>query len=123
MARNPKCRKVCKLPSCCRFNSSDDSDVQDKDLVQDEITMSVEEYETIRLIDYTGLTQEECASQMHVSRTTVQRIYNDARNKLSRFLVDGTGLNISGGSYELCSKGSCPKSSIPCKVNSILEEK
>lgn len=117
MARNPKCRKVCQMPSCCRFNSLNDS----KDDIKDEIIiMSVEEYETIRLIDYAGLTQEECASQMHVSRTTIQRIYNDARNKLAVFLVEGTGLNISGGSYELCSKGSCHKRSIPCKVNSIL---
>ncbi|MGB5822808.1 MAG: DUF134 domain-containing protein [Proteocatella sp.] len=120
MARNPKCRKVCQMPSCCRFNSLSDSS---SDIENEVVIMSVEEYETIRLIDYTGLTQEECASQMHISRTTVQRIYNDARNKLSIFLVEGTRLNISGGSYELCSKGSCHKDSRPCKVNPILDKK
>ncbi len=119
MARNPKCRKVCQMPSCCRFNSLNDSE---SDIKRDSIIMSVEEYETIRLIDYTGLTQEECATQMHVSRTTVQRIYNDARIKMSIFLVEGTGLNISGGSYELCNKGSCHNHSVPCKVNSIINE-
>jgi predicted DNA-binding protein (UPF0251 family) len=36
--------------------------------------MTVEEYETIRLIDLLGYMQEQCADQMHVARTTVQRI-------------------------------------------------
>ena len=49
--------------------------------IDGEITMALEEYETIRLIDYEGLTQEECSERMNVARTTVQRIYSDARKK------------------------------------------
>jgi len=68
----------------------------------DFILMSVEEYETIRLIDLEGLTQEECAESMAVARTTVQRIYNDARRKLADSLVNGSVIRIEGGNYRLC---------------------
>lgn len=64
--------------------------------------MTVEEYETIRLIDLEGLTQEECSEIMEVARTTVQRIYNDARRKLADSLVNGAVLKIEGGDYRLC---------------------
>ena len=63
--------------------------------------MALEEYETIRLIDYEGLTQEECSERMNVARTTVQRIYSDARKKLAQLLVEGRPLRIEGGDYKL----------------------
>lgn len=66
------------------------------------IIMAVEEYETIRLIDHEGLTQEECAERMNVARTTVQGIYSEARKKLADFLVHGGVLRIEGGDYKLC---------------------
>lgn len=68
----------------------------------DAVLMTVEEYESIRLIDYEGFTQEECAGYMKISRTTVQLIYNKARKKLSIALVEGKTLRISGGEYKLC---------------------
>jgi len=64
--------------------------------------MSVDEYETIRLIDLQGFTQEECADQMNIARTTVQGIYNEARKKLADTLVNGKVLRIEGGDYQLC---------------------
>ena len=70
--------------------------------------MTLDEYEAIRLIDLLDCTQEECAQQMGVARTTVQAVYNQARRKLAQMLVDGRRLEIQGGDYELCPhSGSC----------------
>ena len=66
-----------------------------------EIIMQVEEYETIRLIDLEGLTQEECAERMDVARATVQKIYFDARKKIADSIINGNVLRIEGGDYRL----------------------
>jgi predicted DNA-binding protein (UPF0251 family) len=69
--------------------------------------MSVDEYEAIRLIDLEGFTQEECATQMKVARTTVQGIYAQARAKIAQSLVKGKTLQIEGGDYRLCQGLAC----------------
>jgi predicted DNA-binding protein (UPF0251 family) len=66
------------------------------------IEMSIDELETIKLIDYSGYNQEEAAKQMNVARTTVQRIYEIARKKVSQCLIDGSVLVIEGGHVVLC---------------------
>lgn len=63
------------------------------------INMTIEEYETIRLIDEKGLNQAQCAEEMGVGRTTAQRIYNNARKKIAECLVYGKVLQIEGGDY------------------------
>ncbi len=97
MSRPRKRRRVCNLPQISLFGPLKPGD-QEKGL----ITMTIDEYETIRLIDHEGMTQEECSQRMNVARTTVQRIYNDARTKLSEALVNGKLLKIEGGDYKLC---------------------
>ena len=97
MARPMKRRKVCSLPRNNRFgplNSPTDK--------KNHVIMTVDEYETIRLIDLEGFTQEECASQMNIARSTVQGIYIKARKKLAESLVNGKVLLIEGGEYRLC---------------------
>jgi len=97
MPRPRKWRKVCCLPESNRFGPLN-SPINQEHFV----TMTVDEYESIRLIDLQGFTQEECAEQMNIARTTVQRIYNDARKKLAETLVNGKVLRIEGGDYKLC---------------------
>lgn len=96
MPRPRKWRRVCCLPDSAAFGPVGSESATER------VVMSVDEYETIRLIDQMGYTQEECAAQMNVARTTVQGIYNDARKKLADVLVNGKALVIQGGDYVLC---------------------
>jgi len=95
--RPRKWRKVCCLPDSSRFGPLDHFGDEEA-----AVFMTVDEYEAIRLIDLSGLTQEECAGQMNISRTTVQGIYDEARKKLAESLVNGKILIIGGGEYQLC---------------------
>lgn len=101
MPRPKKRRRVCRLPDYNRYGplgmKNDNPQIE----------MSIDEYETIRLIDYERMTQEECASLMNVARTTVQGIYESARIKLAKSLVDGNGLIIQGGHYKVCEDDPC----------------
>ncbi len=63
--------------------------------------MTLDEFETLRLIDYMGVTQKKCAEEMEVARTTVTAIYDSARKKVADCLVNGKQLVISGGNYRL----------------------
>jgi predicted DNA-binding protein (UPF0251 family) len=97
MARPMKWRKVCCLPESNKFGPLDRGAH-----TQDNVSMTVDEYETIRLIDLEGFTQEECSKKMNVARTTVQGIYTEARRKIAESLVNGKVLLIEGGEYRLC---------------------
>ncbi len=96
MARPMKWRKVCCLPENSKFGPLDSR------RAKNDVIMTVDEYETIRLIDLEGFTQQECADQMNIARTTVQGIYAGARRKLAESLVNGKVLFIEGGEYRLC---------------------
>lgn len=97
MARPVKQRKVCGLPKNKEFGPLSG---QDKEGF---VNLSVDEYETIRLIDFEGLNQEDCSIQMNIARTTVQGIYSDARRKVAEAIVEGKKLLIDGGHYRICS--------------------
>ncbi len=96
MARPCRCRRIKKFPDHWSFVCQDGED-------SEEIILTLDEYETIRLIDLEGLTQEECAASMGVSRTTVTAIYDSARKKLAKHLIEGKTLKIAGGSYSIVS--------------------
>ena len=78
------------------------------------VTLALDEYEAIRLIDLEGLQQEQAAQAMGVGRATVQAIYTSARRKLADCVVHGKLLAIGGGDVELCPgrehcrRGGCP---------------
>ena len=114
MPRPSKEKRVCRLPAWERFAPETDRRLNSEALNLHQLTMTVDEYETIRLMDYLGYTQEECARQMEVGRTTVQAVYSEARKKLARFLVEGSRLEISGGCFRLCGGGGCIQGKYGC---------
>lgn len=104
MPRPVKCRKICGMPKKCSFGPLDGCTSEEL------VMMTVDEYETIRLIDALDYNQERCAKQMGVARTTVQAVYNSARKKLAESLVEGKPLVIEGGNYAVCpDSGKCCK--------------
>lgn len=96
MSRPTKCRKVCNLPTIQGFAPGEVGKNTKA------VILTIDEYETIRLIDREGFSQEECSASMQVARTTVQQIYTCARRKLATAIVDGIPIRIEGGNYQVC---------------------
>ncbi len=65
--------------------------------VLEEVNLTLDEFEALRLADHEGLYQEAAAEQMGISRPTFSRLVAEARRKVARFLVRGTALKIEGG--------------------------
>ena len=91
MPRPRKCRRVCAMPENQGFEPLGK---QGECCGNKIVKMSIDEYETIRLIDWEKLTQVQCAEQMGIARTTVTGIYDSARTKLADALIHGKMLKI-----------------------------
>lgn len=102
MARPIRCRRICFEP---KYSSFAPCGIRQTE----QVLLSVDEFEAIRLIDYEKRTHEQCARQMGVSRTTVTEMYERARGKIADCIVSGKTLYISGGNYTLCD-GSAQRS-------------
>lgn len=105
LARPVKRRRICSEPDY-------DSFVPQGIPSCETIMLSIDEYETIRIIDLERCTQEQCAKQMDVARTTVTALYESARGKIADSIVNGKRLLISGGQYSICeglSQNCCNK--------------
>lgn len=96
MPRPPKCRRVTFLPEITYFKPAG---VPLRFL--DEVILSVEEAEAIRLKDLEGLEQEKGAERMNVSRPTFQRVLASARHKIADSLLNGKAIRIEGGNFEM----------------------
>jgi predicted DNA-binding protein (UPF0251 family) len=69
-----------------------------------EVCLSIEEAEAIRLKDLEGLEQEQCAQSMRVSRPTFARILVSARRKMADAMLNGKAIRIDGGNFEMDSR-------------------
>jgi len=96
MSRPPKCRRVAFLPGVTYFKPAG---IPLRAL--EEVRLSVEEAEAIRLKDLEGLEQEQGAEKMNVSRPTFQRILASARLKMADALLNGKAIRIEGGNFEM----------------------
>jgi len=69
--------------------------------VLEEVVLTVDEFEALRLADLEGLYQEQGAEKMKVSRQTFGRIIDSAHKKVAEALVQGKALKIGGGEFEM----------------------
>lgn len=67
----------------------------------EEVTMTVDEFEALRLADLEGLYQEQAAERMGISRPTFGRIVESAHRKVADALVNSKALNIEGGEVKM----------------------
>lgn len=111
MARPRKSRLVHSMPPCEGFIPVGYQQSKGHETV----VMTIDEYETIRLIDYGKLNQEICAAHMGISRSTVTNIYESARFKLADALIHEKVLLIEGGDYDIYAENK--------KIGRMEEEK
>lgn len=104
MPRPKRCRRICGYPEFWSFAPEEREDGEQS---AEAILLTLDEYEAIRLIDLERMSQEQCAQEMDVARTTVTAIYEGARRKLADALVNGRRLLISGGRYRFA-EGTAP---------------
>lgn len=91
-----QCR-LCAMPGCDRFGPQSGDGFK-----RQTIRMALDEFGSIRLIDLEHMTQEPCAVQMKVARTTAQVILGHARAKLAECPVHEKKLHIKVGDSVLC---------------------
>lgn len=96
MPRPRQCRRVGQLPQATYYKPRG---VPLRALEQ--VGLTVDELEAIRLADLEGLYQEAAAEQMNVSRQTFGRILEAAHRKVADALVNGKALSIEGGPIEV----------------------
>jgi uncharacterized protein len=91
MPRPFKCRRVCGTPGADYFKPRGIplSDLQ-------EIDLTLDEFEAIRLADLEGLYQEDAAKKMDISRQTFGNIIASAHKKIADAIVNGKALRIAG---------------------------
>jgi len=102
LPRPPKTRRVGLIPSITYFNPTGASALE-----ADVIRLGLDEWEALRLKDYMGLDQNDCARYMNLTQSTFQRILTSARLKLTSVVVEGKPLRIEGGNYEVINRWSC----------------
>jgi predicted DNA-binding protein (UPF0251 family) len=73
------------------------------------VTIPLEGFEAMRLVDAESLSQEEAAERMDVSRPTLSRILAAARGAVARAMSEGMAIRIEGGDYEIA------PGPIPCR--------
>jgi predicted DNA-binding protein (UPF0251 family) len=89
MSRPKKCRCITCTPNASYFKP------RGIPLIHlEEVSLSLDELEAIRLADHEGCYHKDAATRMKVSRATFGRILNKARNKVAEAIVDGKALRI-----------------------------
>ena len=70
----------------------------------EEVVLTADEVEAIRLKDRDNMEQEEAAKKMNISQPTFFRLLDSARKKIADALINGKAIKIEGGHYKLFKK-------------------
>ncbi|NNF99831.1 MAG: DUF134 domain-containing protein [Desulfobacteraceae bacterium] len=73
----------------------------------EEVCLTVDERESIRLADFMGLSHEEAGQCMGVSRATFGRIVQRARKIVADALIHGKAINVEGGNFRIVEDSRC----------------
>lgn len=65
----------------------------------DEVVLTIDEFEALRLADLKAHSHEEAAAKMKISRATFGRIIEKARQTLVGAIVNGKAIRIEGGNF------------------------
>ncbi len=90
MSRPCKQRRVRGRPNSKHFKPAG---IPAKEL--QEIELTLDEFEAIRLIDFEKTPQEQASQKMQVSQPTLSRILQSARNKLADAIINGKSIKIN----------------------------
>ncbi|MFC2103724.1 DUF134 domain-containing protein [Bacteroidota bacterium] len=96
MPRPEKIRKICHPPLMKGFKPYGIPSCK-----IETIRLTFEEYESIRLVNYEMLSQDEAAEKMNISRPTLTRVYNKALKNITKAFIEGKAIEIKGGNYNL----------------------
>lgn len=100
MARPQKCRRVAAHPQVSYFKPRGIPMVQ-----LEEVRLTVDEREALRLADLDNLSYEVAGRRMGVSRATFGRILQRARRAMTDALIHGKAIKIEGGHYQVVDEG------------------
>lgn len=102
MPRPFSCRRVAGSPAAAVFKPVG---IPVREL--EEVVMTLDEFEALRLASLDGLYQEQAAARMNISRPTFSRIVESAHRKIADALVHGKALRIEGGPVQLRGRACC----------------
>jgi len=108
MARPRKCRRIGFVPRCYKFKPAG---VPGSEL--EEVLITLDELEAVRLADLEQLYQEDAAQKMEISRQSFGLIIATARKKIADSIINGKLLKVEQVDFSSDLNADCPK----CKDN------
>lgn len=65
------------------------------------VEISLEELEALRLVDVECMKQTEAAKRMEISQSTLHRVLTEGRKKIAEALTEGKAIRLRGGDYKM----------------------
>jgi predicted DNA-binding protein (UPF0251 family) len=94
MPRRRRCRRVGFQPAFTSFRPAGAGMTEPEEMI-----LTIDEFEAVRLKDLEGFEQEVCAEMMDISQPTFHRLVISARRKIADALTHGKSIKIEGGNY------------------------